>query len=92
MPLDGPITDWHVARIDALARIAFGDAYTESGTGGERFLSERIAPIYGRGLYELNEGQAGMVIQDLQQATGDPQGHPIEWESIVTGNDRTSAE
>lgn len=78
MPLSDPITDWQVGRIDWLAREVFGDAYD-----GELFLSKRIAPIYGRGLYELNEGQAGMVIQDLLHASGDPQGRPIEWESIV---------
>lgn len=83
MALDGPITDWQVARIDWLARVAFGDEYT-----GEEFLSERIAPIYGRGLYELNEGQAQMVIQDLQCAAGEPTARPIEWASIVTGSDR----
>lgn len=91
MALDGPITDWHVARIDSLARVAFGEEYTEPGTGGEPFLSARIAPIYGRGLYELNEGQAQMVIQDLQCAAGEPQARPIEWASIVTGSDRVPA-
>ena len=85
MALHSPITDWQVARIDWLARVAFGDAYTKPGTGGEPFLSARIAPIYGRSLFELNEGQAGMVIQDLLHATGDPAGRPIDWPTIVGG-------
>lgn len=78
--LDDPIANYQIAQIDSLARVVFGDDYT-----GESFLSARIAPIYGRGLYELTEGQARMVLDDLRYAAGESGAFAPDWASIVPG-------
>lgn len=85
MPTDDPIDDSTIAKIDWLAREVFGDEYT-----GEAFLSERIIPIYKRSLYELNMGQARMVLDDLRHTAGE--GPRIDWPSIAGDSSGTERE
>ena len=74
---DDLISNAQIAMIDGLARTVFGDAFN-----GEAFLNEQILPIYGRGIFELNKGQASMIIDDLRFLSGAVGAIQPRWASI----------
>jgi hypothetical protein len=81
MAVSDPITDQQIAFIDGLARDCVIDYE------GEETLNDYVLPVYGCKLFEMNRGQASMLIDDLKYQNGEISVKP-EYESIFSDRDQ----
>ena len=73
-----PISEGQLSFIDSMAREALVDYDTA-------VLDALLKPVYDCGLFELNRGQASMVIDDFKQYLQRPDATEIDWQSIFEG-------
>lgn len=75
MATGDPITDQQISFIDTMARECLID-YEGADT-----LDDYVEPVYGCKFFELNRGQASMLIEDMKFEMGKSSVKP-DWQSI----------